>query len=89
MVAQSPAVVVALRDEMAADGPVSRTVGVVVLADLLVILMFAVVSSIANAVLGGGVDAVQTVRGLAWELFGSLSLGVAIGYLLALYLRKV
>ncbi len=90
MVAQSPAVVVALRDEMAADGPVSRTVlGVVVLADLLVILMFAVVSSIAKAVLGGGVDAVQTVRGLAWELFGSLSLGVAIGYLLALYLRKV
>jgi hypothetical protein len=42
MVAQSPAVVVALRDEMEADGPVARTVrGAVVIAELLVILLFA------------------------------------------------
>jgi hypothetical protein len=40
MVAQSPAVVVALRDELRADGAVVRTaIGVVVLADLVVIVL--------------------------------------------------
>jgi Kef-type K+ transport system membrane component KefB len=90
MVAQSPAVVVALRDEMQAEGPVARTVlGVVVLADLVVILMFALVSSFAKAVLSGEVDTLQTARMLAWEIVGSLVAGGVLGYLLALYLRKV
>jgi Kef-type K+ transport system membrane component KefB len=90
MVAQSPAVVVALRDEMEADGPVARTVlGVVVIADLVVILLFALTSSLAKAVLGGGVDTLQTARTLGWELLGSLVAGAVIGYLLSLYLRKV
>jgi Kef-type K+ transport system membrane component KefB len=90
MVAQSPAVVVALRDEMEAEGPVASTVlGVVVLADLVVILLFAFTSSLAKAVLGGGLDMLQTARTLAWELLGSLVAGAVIGYLLGLYLRKV
>jgi len=90
MVAQSPAVVVALRDEMDAEGPVASTVlGVVVIADLVVILLFALTSSLAKAVLGGGVDMLQTARTLAWELLGSLVAGAVIGYLLGLYLRKV
>jgi Kef-type K+ transport system membrane component KefB len=90
MVAQSPAVVVALRDEMEAEGPIASTVlGVVVIADLLVIFMFALASSLAKAVLGGGLDMLQTARTLAWELLGSLVAGAVIGYLLGLYLRKV
>jgi Kef-type K+ transport system membrane component KefB len=90
MVAQSPAVVVALRDEMEAEGPVASTVlGVVVMADLVVILLFALTSSLAKAVLGGGVDMIETARTLAWELLGSLVAGAVIGYLLALYLRRV
>lgn len=90
MVAQSPAVVVALRDEMEADGPVARTVlGVVVIADLLVIFLFAVTSSVAKAVLGGRADLFQTLGALAWELLGSLVIGAAIGWVLSLYLRKV
>lgn len=90
MVAQSPAVVVALRDEMEAEGPVASTVlGVVVIADLVVILLFALTSSLAKAVLGGGLDMIQTARALAWELLGSLVAGAVIGYLLALYLRRV
>lgn len=90
MVAQSPAVVVALRDEMQADGPVARTVlGVVILADLVVILLFALTSSLAKAVLGGGIDMIDTLSALLWKLLGSLVAGAVIGYLLALYLRKV
>jgi Kef-type K+ transport system membrane component KefB len=90
MVAQSPAVVVALRDEMEADGPVASTVlGVVVIADLVVILLFAFSSALAKAALGGGVDTLETARTLGWELLGSLVAGAVIGYLLGLYLRKV
>lgn len=90
MVAQSPAVVVALNKELHADGPVSQTVlGVVVIADLVVILLFAIASSVARYTLGSGVDVWTTVGGLAWELAGSLLIGVVIGYLLSIYLEKV
>jgi Kef-type K+ transport system membrane component KefB len=90
MVAQSPAVVVALKNELGAEGPVSRTVlGVVVIADLVVILMFAIASTIAKAVLGSGSDVWTTVANLAWELLGSLAVGAIVGYLLSIYLEKV
>jgi Kef-type K+ transport system membrane component KefB len=90
MVAQSPAVVVALRDELAADGPVARTVlGVVVVADLVVIVLFALASTVAKATFGAGADALRTASGLAWEILGSLGVGGAIGLVLALYLRKI
>jgi Kef-type K+ transport system membrane component KefB len=90
MVAQSPAVVVALRDEMQADGPVARTVlGVVVIADLVVILMFALSSAAAKALFGASADMLATLLTLTWELGGSLVVGAGIGYVLGLYLRKV
>ena len=90
MVAQSPAVVMALRDEMQSEGLITRTVlGVVVLADFAVILLFAITSSIAKAVLGQGADVLHTAGALAWELFGSMGVGVLIGGLLALYVSKV
>ena len=90
LVAQSPAVVMALRDEMRADGPVTRTVlGVVVLADLVVILLFAATSSFAKAMLGGETDAFQVAGELAWELLGSILAGLMLGVLVAMYLQKV
>jgi Kef-type K+ transport system membrane component KefB len=76
MVAQSPAVVVALQSEMLSDGPLTRTVlGVVVMSDLLVIVLFGVVSSIANTFLGSKADAFHTAGALAWEVFGSAVIG--------------
>jgi len=90
MAAQSPAVVVALRDEMNADGPVTRTVlGVVVIADLVIILLFALTSSIAKSIFGAPGDVVETVLQLAWELLGSLGAGTMLGAVLWIYLRKV
>ena len=87
--AQSPAVVVALRGELAAEGMVTRTVlGVVVLSDLVVILLFALASSFAQtqlaeaARLGSAPEA-----SLTWEIFGSLAAGTVVGGLIALYLR--
>lgn len=90
MVAQSPAVVVALRDELRSDGPVTRTaLGVVVLADLVVIVLFPIASTLAKAAFGASADAAGTARLLAWEIFGSLGAGAVVGAVLALYLRKV
>ncbi|MFO0573843.1 MAG: cation:proton antiporter [Polyangia bacterium] len=90
MVAQSPAVVVALRDEMAAGGPMTRTVlGVVVIADLVVIALFAVASTIAKAAFGNSAGVSGTVRQLAWELLGSIVAGLLIGGVLTLYLKKI
>ncbi len=90
MVAQSPAVAVALRDEMDADGPLTRTVlGVVVLADIVVIVLFAVMSSVAHAVFGGGAEVSATASALGSEILGSALAGIVIGLLVALFLKKV
>ncbi len=90
MVAQSPAVVVALRAEMEADGPLSRTVlGVVVMSDLVVILLFAVVSSLTKTLFGNNADALHTAGMLAWEILGSIGAGILVGWVLAFYLRYV
>lgn len=90
MSAQSPAVVVALRTEMAADGPVCRTVlGVVVIADLVVILLFAGTSAYATSVFGDGGNVRATLVHIAWEVVGSFVAGAGIGAILALFLRKI
>jgi Kef-type K+ transport system membrane component KefB len=89
MTAQSPAVVVALRKETNADGPLARTVlGVVVLADLMVILCFAIASSIATALLGGQAKPLETFGLLTWEILGSLVTGVLIGVVMVAFMRR-
>lgn len=88
--AKSPAVVVALKKEMEADGPLTRTVlAVVVLGDLMVILMFAVATPIARAALGLGSGVLESVATLAWEIPGSFAAGILAGLLLSVYIRKV
>ncbi len=90
MVAQSPAVVVALQAEMASDGPLTRTVlGVVVLSDLLVIVLFALVSSLAKSLLGSKTDTLHTAGALTWEILGSIVIGACVGIIIATYLRFV
>jgi Kef-type K+ transport system membrane component KefB len=90
LAAMSPAVVMALLSEMRAEGPLSRTMlGAVVVADLVVILLFAVAASAAQAVLGGSVSLAKAALHVAWEVFGSAIAGIAIGMILAVFLRKV
>ena len=90
MAAQSPAVVVALRDELQADGPLTRTVlAVVVLSDLMLILFFAAASLWAKSAMGVAADAGDTAARLGWEILGSGVAGIGVGVLLALYLTKI
>ncbi|MCL5744714.1 MAG: cation:proton antiporter [Acidobacteria bacterium] len=88
--AQSPAVAVALRTETEADGPLTRTVlGVVVASDLIVILLFAVTSTVARRMLGGASADSSPLAVVVWEVLGSAAAGVLIGMLTAAFLRTV
>jgi Kef-type K+ transport system membrane component KefB len=89
MSANSPAVVVALRTEMAADGPLCRTVlGTVVVGDLLVIVLFAAVGSAAAPWLGSESDQGALVH-LLWHIGGSLVGGLLVAGIIYAYLRFV
>lgn len=89
MSANSPAVVVALRTEMSADGPLCRTVlGAVVMGDLLVIVLFAAVGSAAAPFLGSESDQ-SALSHLTWHIGGSLVVGAVLAALLYLFMRFV
>ncbi|MDW8361555.1 MAG: cation:proton antiporter [Myxococcales bacterium] len=88
--AQSPAVVVAVKNETGASGLVATSaLATVVIADLVVIMLFAVASTVARMLLGGQGDVALAMKNLAWELGGSILAGLLLGGALALYLRKV
>jgi Kef-type K+ transport system membrane component KefB len=88
--AQSPAVVMALLSETRADGPLSHVMlGSVVLADLAVITMYAVASTVASSVSGGGADVAGMALSVSWHLFGSIAFGFATGMAIGYFLRTV
>jgi Kef-type K+ transport system membrane component KefB len=88
----SPSVAIAIIGEAGAEGPVSETsMGVVVLGDIALVVGFAAVNAYVAGVFsasGGGGDAAGPGV-LFFEIFGSLGLGVAIGFLLSIYVRRV
>jgi len=88
--AQSPAVAVAVRDETAADGPMVKTMlAVVVFADLVVIVLFAIATTLAQSVFGASTDALATAASLGWHVGGSIAVGVVIGFLVALFVGRI
>ncbi len=90
LIPQSPAVVIAVLSETKADGPLSQTMlASVVVADLVVIVCYAIASAAAGAFVGGGVDVVGTIGAVSWELGGSVAFGVAIGMLIGAFLQNV
>lgn len=83
----SPTVTIAIIAESRASGPLSElTLGVVVLADLILILLFTFVMQFANFAFGGTSEA-GLLGSLSWNIFGSLAFGAAVGWVFALYLR--
>jgi Kef-type K+ transport system membrane component KefB len=86
---QSPAVVMALLSETRADGPLSQLMlASVVVADLVVVLCYAIAAAITGAIVGGGVDVIDIVLSVSWELFGSIGFGIAIGMLIGTFVRS-
>jgi Kef-type K+ transport system membrane component KefB len=90
LAAKSPAVVMALVSETRADGPVTRLViATVVVADLVVIVCYAIVSSLTSAALGGGVGVGSVAASVSWSIVGSMVFGVVIGGVIGAFLGNV
>ena len=87
----SPMVTLALLTETKAEGPLAKTtLGVVLVADVVVILIFTAAFSLAKANLGGeAASAGEILRHTLGEVFGSILAGALIGAVLSLYLRYV
>jgi Kef-type K+ transport system membrane component KefB len=87
----SPMVTLAMLTETKAGGPLAKTtLGVVLLADVVVILIFTVAFSLAQASLGGATaGAFEILARLLREVVGSILAGALVGGVLTLYLRFV
>lgn len=89
LAAYSPAVVVGILSETKASGPLSETtLSIVVLADLVIVITYALSSTFAHSVFptsaGGGGLAL-----LVPHIFGSIVAGLIAGALLALYVSRI
>jgi len=87
----SPMVTLAMLTETGARGPLARTtLGVVLVADVVVILLFTVAFSLAQAhLVGAAADAQAALLQLLREVLGSICAGLVIGGAMSLYLRFV
>ncbi|HEY5940010.1 MAG TPA: cation:proton antiporter [Gemmatimonadales bacterium] len=87
----SPMVTLALLTETGARGPLAKTtLGAVLLADVVVILLFTGAFSLAQSSLAGTSEgAPQVLFGLMREMLGSIAAGAFIGAVVTLYLRFV
>lgn len=90
-IVHSPAVTMALLSETGARGPVAKTtLGVVLLADVAVVLFFSAAMAVARAIAPPeGVVATASVGLIIWEILGALVVGGLLGVAVAAYLRFV
>ena len=87
-VARSPASAIAVINEMRAKGPFVQTaMGVTVVKDFLVIMLFAICLSVSKALVGGEEFSLTFLLLLLAELAASFGLGYIIGKILTLILR--
>lgn len=91
MVPNSPATVVAVVNECRARGKLTDTVmSVTVVKDIVAVLIFMVALSAAELlILGEGRTRGTMIAGVAWEISGSIVVGVVLGWLMGVYIEKV
>jgi Kef-type K+ transport system membrane component KefB len=88
-ISNSPTVTIAVISESGSSGPLSRTVlGITVLVDLCVIVLFTVMLSFARDMLGGGGGEPLGLT-LLREIGGSLLTGVLVGVAVSWFLNRV
>ena len=90
-IVHSPAVTMALLTETGARGPVARTtLGIVLVSDVAVVLLFSAALAFARTVAPEPGSASELSIGmLTWEIGGSFVVGALLGGVVALYLRFV
>jgi Kef-type K+ transport system membrane component KefB len=89
LAAYSPAVVVGILSETKASGPLSETsLSIVVLADLVIVITYALSSTFGHSVFPSGAQG-GALALLMPHIFGSIVAGLAAGGVLALYATRV
>lgn len=93
-IANSPSVAVAVTNDTRSRGPLSSTIlGVTVLKDVAVIILFAITLSLARAVLDGGSAGgglgMELLTRMWWEIGGSILAGALLGWLVSQYLGRL
>ncbi len=90
-IVHSPAVTMGILTETKARGPVARTtLGVVLVADVVVVLLFSGALALTRALVPApGTPGALSPGILAWEIGGSVLVGALLGGVVALYLRFV
>ena len=84
LVARSPSSAIAIVNELRAKGPFTQTIlGVTVIMDVVVIILFAFNSEIADALLTD----ISLNAGFVLLLFGELALSIFLGYLLGKFIQ--
>ena len=85
----SPSVALAILAETGSEGPVSETaMGLVVLGDIALVIGFAAVNALVAGRFSGGGET-GGAGTLFFEIFGSLGVGVGLGFILSVYVRRV
>lgn len=86
----SPAVTMALLTETGARGGYARTtLGVVLVADVVVVLLFSLILAAARALVPAEGTLGIGLGAMLWELVGAVPIGVLLGLAVTLYLRFV
>lgn len=89
-VVHSPAVTMALLSESGAKGVVARTtLGVVLLADVAVVLSFSGALALARVLAPPAGDGGLGALAVLWEIGGAILVGAVLGGVVALYLRFI
>lgn len=84
----SPMVNIALLAESGAKGPYSQmALGIVIVADIIILFAFAGSNAIAGRTFGSGGG--SDLQGLLVHIFGSMLLGLVLGLVLLLYLKFI
>ncbi len=89
-VAKSPATTIAVITESRARGPlVDAVLGVTIVKDLVIILLFTWVEGLARSWVGGTALDLAVIRALLGQVLLSLAVGVVLGVALGVYLTRV
>ncbi len=87
--ARSPSSAIAVINEMRARGPFTKTVlGVTVVKDVLIVVLFALSSSIAATTLTGRSFDASFILLVSFEILASIGLGVLVAQVMSLVLRN-
>ena len=90
-IAKSPASTIALIFEYRSKGPMTTTViGVTIVKDVVVIAMFSIIMLVSKQMLTTHAQAdYRLLLLILWEVFGSILIGLALGWMLRLYMKYV